>query len=121
MKTSITHAGDPPPHQSKGLDWNAIRKDYAEKATPEELDGPFDERGNLKGSRAEAINRAERFRGSRGAPPRRFDHGEAARLYADEKLKVRDIAERMGVSQTPIREALKAAGVYDPRRDVQKK
>lgn len=109
--------------RGQGLDWKAIREEYKRKATPEELDGPFDERGNLKGSevakanqRAKAQNSTSgRSRGVRG--PRTVDWDEVRRLYVDEKLTVNQVAERLGCSSMAARNALQRMDVFVPNRD----
>lgn len=117
----------PPDKRGQGLDWAAIRREYEKRATPEELDGPFDERGNLK---AEVVKRhnqeakAENSRPARGvgrSPGVRGSRGlnwqEIKRLYLDEQLRVREIADRLGYSHQGVTNALKGMDVYDPGRD----
>lgn len=51
----------------------------------------------------------------------RFDETkrvEAARLYREERLSEREVAERMGCSKTAVRRYLRDAGVRRRRRSV---
>ncbi len=55
-------------------------------------------------------------RGKGRAPS--FDTAEAVRLYTEENMPIRYIAERLGVTENPIRNAIKKAGVFNPTRDL---
>ena len=126
MRKAVTKG---PSHE--GLDWGKIREEYAAKATPEELDGPFDEKGNLKGKAAHAINE-EIKRKSRaktdptppaasGAMARTTNKTtpekvqEMIRLYkADATFP--EIAKATGYHQGTVRRVLAKEGVLRPRR-----
>jgi hypothetical protein len=43
-----------------------------------------------------------------------LDEGEIVRLYVDEHLWPREIATRLGTTDTTIRSRLREAGVYEP-------
>jgi hypothetical protein len=108
------------PKKSEGLDWEAIREEYKKKATPEELDGPFDEAGHLKKNLPKKEEK-DRLKTSRKGPtagrqsfadmiPYMVEHYEAGETLTQ-------IAEACGVNPQTVRNYLRKEEVYDPTRD----
>lgn len=102
-----------------------IRKLWLEGYTaPEiaaEMGGARTWRGVSK--RVERSDYYKKPRAKRERPPvklltlRKFDHAEAARLYAEEGLSTPKIAKRFGVDVTTIRVCLKKQGITLSRRN----
>ena len=125
----------------QGLDWDKIRKEYAEKASPEELaNSPFDENGNLKSSKTKQFNteaaeqqeKANRKSRAKDKPMTRAQAGAMAskkrgagvllpqvekdamaQLYR-EGLPIRVIAARVARSQETVRKVLVGMNLHTP-------
>jgi hypothetical protein len=116
-----------------GLDWKKIREEYQTKASPEELEGPFDEAGNLKGKVQEKVNKenAAKNRVSRAKPNAmsRAEAGKMARrphkkspevraemvrLYR-EGMNMNEIGRRTGSAAASVRSILIQEGVHAPK------
>jgi DNA-binding NarL/FixJ family response regulator len=128
-----------------GLDWDKIRKEYAAKASPEELASqPFDENGNLsRGQQQKAqdeaveaqrqTNRRSRAKtdptpASRSGAMRTFQPGKGRgtsvpqtevdamiRLYR-EGISMYQIGKRLDRPSATVRNVLSREGVHKPRK-----
>ena len=118
-----------------GLDWDAIRKNYTEAASPKELDGPFMDNGLLKGDTLRAINKANaqtvqsRSRKKPNAIPPQRSGGLRKNVLSDEAKDkicnlytsgeaISKIAKTLGLSDNGVRRVLKIRGVYQAGRDL---
>lgn len=126
-----------------GLDWKKIREDYKARATEKELDGPFDETGNLKGKVVDKLNKeaTETIQSKKRRESRAKDkpmtpqeagslrNGKRASPETKRRMvlqyemgaKVTAIAKAEGFTPTTVINTLKAASVYQPGRDMGKR
>lgn len=97
-----------------GLDWDAIRREYEQKASPEELRVRTEEEVRPRSVRK------SRATGSRNYKPpgrkRTWDFEEAMQLWlSGETLQA--VADKVGRHETTVREQFNKDPRYDPNRD----
>lgn len=125
-KRSFADARKEPP--GRGLDWAKIREEYAKKATPEELESPFDERGNLKRQfwgrptptpkkRPGAHKAKQPGVDLRRGPRSHVDVPKMVELYK-QGMTVPQLQKELRLADKTIRDHLRKAGVYEPQRDL---
>ncbi len=96
-----------------GLNWDAIRREYEQKASPEELRVRTEEEVRPKSARK------SRATGSRNYKPGKqctWDVEEALQLWlSGETLQA--VADKVGKHETTVREQFNKDSRYDPNRD----
>lgn len=113
-------AGGDPYAKYGTFDWEASRKRYEERLQ-QDIDNGID---NVE-TRAELDRRAGIVRvkpkvqrtGNRPGPKPLYDRKEFVRMYL-EGMSVVKIARHFKCADDTVREAVRKAGVYDPKRDV---
>ena len=101
-----------------GLDWEKIRKDYEERATPEELNAADWEGKKPRPKRRKSRATGEKRTGNYWTGPRQKQYDVEAIILAYKEGKTcRQIAEEFGCNDSTVRNYCRDAGVYDPKRD----
>lgn len=103
-----------------GLDWDAIRARYIQRASPEEAEAQLRSLSRPWGAKGESAlvpkTQAERAKINHPHAVSREKHELACDYYAA-KNKVPWIAQELQLSEATVRRILRDEGVYDANRD----
>lgn len=97
-----------------GLDWDAIRQDYAAKATPSELT-----QADWAGEKPRPRRTGQGPRAGIGGSTPTVNREEVRRLYVDEERTVTEIHQKLGCHRSAVYKVLDDLGVE--RRDDRKR